>query len=136
MALAGQEGSLAVTCCRCCVGRDHGCDGCFCHAGCGISSIVADAARYADPGNGSLVHGGDGKRRVVTEWSWVIPEAPYFVIDNSRFAGTHRYGVGAALSDAFVRASLSKNILPWARRVGALYRCYIATDSIAKFESG
>ena len=136
MAFSGQEGSLVVAHCWRGVRRDHGSDRRVCHAGCGLPPIVADAKCYADPGDGSLVYGGDGKCWVITEWSRAIPKAPCLVIDNSRFAGTHRYGVGAALSDAFVRANLSKNILLWTRRVGALYRFYIATDSIAKSESG
>ena len=131
-----QEGGLAVTRGRRGIRYDNRGDGCFCHAGCGLFAIVADATGYADPGDGSLVYGGDGKRWVVTEWTRTIPKAPCPVIDDSRFAGTHRYGVGAALSDAFVRANLSKNILLWTRRVGVLYRFYSATDSIAKSESG
>ena len=131
-----QERGLVVTLGRLCIRGDNGSDGCFCHAGCGLFAIVADATCYVDPGDGSWVYGGDGKCWVVTEWTRAMPKAPCPVIDNSRFAGTHRYGVGAAFSDAFVRASFSKNIFPWAQWAGVLYRSYIATDSIAKPESG
>ena len=126
---------MAVTRGRRGIRRDNGGDGCFCHAGCGLFAIVADATCCADPGDGSLVYGGDGKRWVVTEWTRAIPKAPCPVIDNSRFAGTHRYGVGSALSGALVRAGLSKNILLCPCWVGGLYRCHIVTDSITKSKS-
>ena len=105
MAFAGQEGSLVVARCWRGVRRDHGSDRRVCHAGCGLPPIVADAKCYADPGDGGLVYGGNGKCWVVTKWSRAVPKASCPVIGNSRFACTHRHGVRPAFSSAFVRAS-------------------------------
>ena len=105
IAFAGQEGSLVVACCWRGVRRDHGSDRRICHAGCGVPPIVTNAKCYADPGNGGLVHGGNGKCRVVTKWPRAVPTAPCPVIGNSRFACTHRHGIRPAFSSAFVRAS-------------------------------
>ena len=135
MAFDWQEGGLVVTLGRWGIRCDNGSDGRFCYAGCGLSAIVADATCYVDPGDGGLVYGGDGKCWIVTEWSWALPNAPRLVVDNSRFAGTRWYGVGSALSGAFIRAGFSKNIFPFGRRGGALYRWHIVTDALAKPES-